>query len=57
MALGSEFSAEFAIVVDFAVQNHDESAVVREHRLMAGAAGIDDRQAAMAEADALSRDH
>ena len=36
-------------------EREDESTISGKHRLMTGAAGVDDRQATMPEADALAR--
>jgi hypothetical protein len=55
MTFGDEVFAQLAIVVNLTVEDHDESAVMREHRLMSGTAGIDDRKPAMTEAYALTR--
>ena len=54
MTFGDQFFAQLAIIVNLAVENYDESAVMREHRLMSGAARIDDRKPAMTEAHALT---
>ena len=39
------------MIVDFAVEDDDEAAVVREHRLVAGGRQVDDRQPPVAERD------
>ena len=46
-----QFGAQLAEVVDLAVEHHDDVAVLVDHRLLAGGE-VDDRQAAVAEADA-----
>ena len=48
MSLGEEFTAEFAVVVNFAVENNGEGAISGNHRLRA-TGEIDDREAAMAQ--------
>jgi len=53
MTLCGEFVAQFSIVVNLAIENHDE-AVVRDHRLMSRAAGVDNGQTPMTETDALT---
>ena len=52
VALGSKFVAQLAIVVNLSVENNDQAAVVRKHRLVSGAAGIDDRQAPVTNTNA-----
>src|SRR2546427_272051 len=41
-AFGNQLCVQLAIIVNFAVENHDQPAVLRKHWLMAGAAGVDD---------------
>src|SRR5690348_11189727 len=45
----SELSAEFFVVVDLAVENDPELAIVAHHRLMAGRRQVEDRQTAKPE--------
>ena len=52
MPVLTQLLAQFEIVVDFAVEDDDQAAIDRVHRLMARRAEIDDRQPAMAETDA-----
>ena len=47
---GKQLLAELEVIVDLAVEDDGEAAVRARHRLLA-AANVDDRQAAMAEAD------
>src|ERR1041384_3997146 len=55
MTFGDQLLTQLAIVVDLAVENDDESIVMREHRLVTGAARVDDRKPAMTEGNALTR--
>jgi hypothetical protein len=52
VALRFELAAQFAVVVDFAVEGDDELAVCALHRLCAALGEVDDGQAAVAEGDA-----
>jgi hypothetical protein len=52
VALGFELAAQFAVVVDFAVEGDDELAVCAVHGLRAALGEVDDGQAAVAEGDA-----
>src|SRR5262249_10273207 len=51
MAEGLELRNQFLIVVDLAVEDDDDGAVLVEERLLAGR-DVDDREASMAERDA-----
>jgi hypothetical protein len=46
-----ELTAQIAKVIDLAVEADDQVLAVRQHRLMAGFAQIDDGEAAMTESD------
>ena len=48
VSLGEEFAAEFAVIVDFAVENNGEATISGNHRLRA-TSEIDDREAAVAQ--------
>ena len=52
VALGFELFAQFAVVVDFAVEGDDELAVGAVHGLRAALGEVDDGQAAVAQGDA-----
>src|SRR5437870_2541600 len=54
VAFGCELRAQFAIVVDLAVQRDYKTAISRQHRLMARTARVDDRQAAMTETNSMA---
>src|SRR5712664_3196045 len=54
MTFGGELFAQLAIVVNLSVQDHDEAPIVRQHRLMPRATGIDDRQTPMTDTNTLS---
>src|SRR6266567_3229055 len=54
VAFGFELLAQFAIVVDLAVQRYYKTAISGEHRLMARNARVDDRQAAMTETNSTA---
>src|SRR5690348_13403787 len=49
MTQRAQLFAQFAVIVDFAVEGENETAVRREHRLVTGRSGIDDRKASMAQ--------
>ena len=49
MALGDQSLAQGGVIVDLAVHGQDQRAVLVHHRLRAGGAEVDDRQARMAE--------
>jgi len=51
-AAALEALAQGLVVVDFAVEDDAERAVIGSHRLRARLGGVDDRQPAMGEADA-----
>ena len=51
--LGFELAAQFAVVVDFAVERDAQPAISAEHRLGAGIGKVDDGQAPVRQADAL----
>src|SRR6185437_8344472 len=51
---GAQLFAEFAVVVDLAVEREDVTTVVREHRLVTGGRCVDDREPSMAQAHAPS---
>src|SRR4030095_7963141 len=53
VAFAGELFAQLAIVVNLSVENYDQSAVARKHRLVARRAGIDDGQTPVAERDPL----
>jgi hypothetical protein len=49
-----EFSGNFEIVVDFAVENHDMFAGMGSHRLVCGIRQIDDAQAPVTESATIN---
>ncbi len=49
-AVSLEFSAQLRIVVDFAVEHDDETAVAAGHRLGSTVGEVDDRKPSMPEA-------
>ncbi|KAF5031237.1 hypothetical protein DSECCO2_629830 [anaerobic digester metagenome] len=51
MSEGGEFLTKFAVVVDLAVEDDLERSVLVSHRLATLVGEIDDREAAMGEAD------
>src|SRR6185437_11341640 len=53
MANGNEFLSQFHVVIDFAVEDHREAAIVTRHRLRA-ATDVNDRKPAVAESDLKS---
>ena len=56
VALCLETAAQFAIVVNLAVEGDDQLAVGADHRLGAGVGEIDDREPPVPEADAAIGD-
>jgi hypothetical protein len=52
VALGLELGAQVGVVVDLAAEGEPDGAVLVRHRLVPGRSEVDDREAAVAEADA-----
>src|SRR5438045_1168441 len=54
MTFRGQLTTQLAIVINLAVERDHKPRIMRDHRFVARIAGVDDRQASMAQTDALS---